>query len=79
MDLTKFLYQLRKKGNELYIARLNLSINSPLQLKKLEEDEWKEVSPWDVDAGSTVPCTEWLEQNKMKNHLYMNGIKNYLL
>lgn len=79
MDLTKFLYQLRKKGDEMYIARLNLSANSPLQLKRLEENEWKEVSPWDTDAGSTVPCTEWLEQNIMKNHLYMNGIKNYLL
>lgn len=79
MNLNKFLYQLRKKGDELYIARLNLSVNSPLQLKKLDEEEWKEVSPWDAEASSTTPCSDWLEHNIMKNHLYMNGMKNYLL
>lgn len=79
MNLEKFLYQLRKKNNELYIARISLSSNNPLQLKRLEDYEWSEVSPWDEEAGSTVPCSDWLEQNMMKNHLYTHGIQNYVL
>lgn len=79
MNLDKFLYQLRKKEEEFYIARLNLSVNSPLEFKKIDSDKWEQVSPWESGANSTAPCSEWLERNQMKNYLYVNGIKNYLL
>lgn len=79
MNLEKFLYQLRKKNNEFYIARISLSSNNPLQLKRLNDYEWSEVSFWDQEAGLTEPCSEWLEQNRMKNHLYTQGIQNYIL
>jgi len=79
MNLEKFLYQLRKKNNELYIARLSLSSNSPLQLKRIGDSEWSEVSPWDQEQNKTVPCSDWLDQNHMKNHLCVNGIQNYVL
>lgn len=75
-----FIYQLREKDGELYIARLSLEQTSPLQLKKVEDWVWEDVRPWDENgAGKTTPKTGWLGRNEMKNHLYINGIKNYQL
>lgn len=79
MNLEKFLYQLRKKDSEFYIARISLDSNNPLQLKRINDYEWTEVSPWDQEQNKTVPCSDWLDQNRMKNHLYVNGIQNYVL
>jgi hypothetical protein len=79
MNIQKFIYQLRTLGEHVYVARLNISDNSPLQLKKIDENEWNTVSPWEELPSKTVPSSEWLGHNEMKNLLYKNGIDNSII
>jgi len=77
--MKKYVYQARKNDTEYYIARMDLSSNSALEMRKIGDTEWFVVSPWDELPNKTKPFSEWLGQNEMKNFLYNSGIPNSIL
>jgi hypothetical protein len=76
MNQQRFIYQVRKNDTEHYIARMDLSANSALEMRKIGESEWFVVSPWDELSSKTVAISEWLGKNEIKNFLYNNGLPN---
>jgi hypothetical protein len=76
MNVARFIYQVRKIDAEFYIARMDLSSNSALQMKKVGDGEWFTVSPWDELPSKTQSVSDWLGQNEIKNFLYNHKLPN---
>jgi len=76
MNTQRYIYQIRKNDAEHYIARMDLTSNSALEMRKIGENKWFTVSPWDELPNKTRAISDWLGKNEIQNFLYKNGLPN---
>lgn len=76
MSGQRFIYQIRKDDVDYYIVRMDLSSNEAPLMRKIGENPWFVVSPWDELPNTSKAISDWLGQNEIKNFLYNNGLPN---